>query len=895
MKRGLIGTTAGLFLLLFSGNSNGIVHEEGIFFDEIVQVTSVIIDDYELFSIPHECPWDYSRIGTDRGAMGVGSYRVDIGAGSAEVEVFSNWAGLWTSLVHTNLEGDTDDTLDVSRLLGPYVRTFFQAGIVGIEIDLLNGSGLLKVELMDKDNVTVFVDYAEMSGGPTTLSFPVSLEVGTEIKRINWLVDGTGNATVDEVRFVTEAPVYTVPEAVFLFSYGHMCQCHDHDTGVVRDRARWPVENFAAVQTIGTFALASAIGWDLGYVEESDAEYLVQRAIDAILSLPRFHGLLPHFITYNETLGIWEIKPNTEWSSIDTVISLLSAILAAQALDIDTSPLEGMLSDIDWNDLTNNGTEPISMGYGYDQTQLASAWNTFGSEAFLMALAYSAATGNPPILEYVTPEDPCTMDGSGFNDEMAALLFPMIGIDAWGVDWAKFRETAADRQIGFFDGHLDFSYYFDLGLFGLSAGEIPEPWRVCGEGVYGAWGVGGCSTPPNDGSQIVGYPIIAPHYASLIMAERSEAAKNLFLYLIEYNKIFTPLNNVESFGIDQSGVLHWNSLKGAWNLSLQTLGASRAIYSDVDYLPYRMLPENEFLNNAFDLLMCDKDSDGFHDEACDGFDCDDTDPDVNPWADETCDNEVDDDCDSLIDLDDPDCGPTKLAFIRHKLNDNQYLNIYNAPPSVGGEINPLVASDPWIGNVGTDNEITHMTAGDIDGDGDEELVFIRHEVIENQYLHIYDEPEAIGGEINPLVASDKWIGKVGTDNEITHMAAGDIDGDGTDELIFIRRRPNGNQYLNIYYAPTVVGGEINPLVASDLWIGNIGTSTEITHMAAGDTDGDGDDELVFVRQRENDNQYLNIYHAPTVVNGEINPLIASDIWIGNVGTSNEITHMTMIR
>ena len=127
------------------------------------------------------------------------------------------------------------------------------------------------------------------------------------------------------------------------------------------------------------------------------------------------------------------------------------------------------------------------------------------------------------------------------------------------------------------------------------------------------------------------------------------------------------------------------------------------------------------------------------------------------------------------------------------------------------------------------------------------------------------------------------------------MAAGNIDGDGTDEIVFIRHRGNDNQYLNIYDSPTVVGGDINPLVASDLWIGNTGTNSEITHMAAGDTDGDGDDEIVFIRHRLNENQYLNIYDLPTVVGGDINPLLASDTWIGNVGTDNEITHMTMIR
>ena len=54
----------------------------------------------------------------------------------------------------------------------------------------------------------------------------------------------------------------------------------------------------------------------------------------------------------------------------------------------------------------------------------------------------------------------------------------------------------------------------------------------------------------------------------------------------------------------------------------------------------------------------DADGDGFADEACGGDDCDDTDVAVNPGAEEICDDQIDNDCDSLIDLDDPDCVST---------------------------------------------------------------------------------------------------------------------------------------------------------------------------------------------------------------------------------------------
>jgi len=56
-----------------------------------------------------------------------------------------------------------------------------------------------------------------------------------------------------------------------------------------------------------------------------------------------------------------------------------------------------------------------------------------------------------------------------------------------------------------------------------------------------------------------------------------------------------------------------------------------------------------------DTTCGDVDGDGYDDEACGGYDCDDSDPDVNPDADEVCDNGIDDDCDGFVDMDDPDC------------------------------------------------------------------------------------------------------------------------------------------------------------------------------------------------------------------------------------------------
>ncbi len=551
----------------------------------------IIIDDYNGVSFPGR-EWYYSCIDTDRGAMGYpsGAYTVNTGGGTASVTVTSGWGGVWTSLLYNAV---LKAELNPAQLLGPYVKSQYQPKITGIEVDVVSGTGKFKIELKNKNDVIITQQFYQLTGGQKTLTLTIPDHVtNATISKLNWLVDGPGQATIDEVRFVIDSPQYPIAEAVFLFTYGHLSQCYDATSGLVRDRARWPVQDFAAVQNIGTFALATAIAWNLGYVDYASAKTIITKTKNTLLNITRHKkGLLPHYLKNGS------IVKDTEWSSVDTVITLFGEILACQAMGENTSQLEAMITNIDWNDLTDNGAHSISMGYDYAGNKLASRWDIFGAESLLMAIAYSAATGktNVKLDHFKTPP---SWDGSGFNDELATLFFPAIGIDIWGNDWLTYRQTAFNKQWQYFSA----SNYATFGLFGLSASEVPEPWTVAEKKVYGAWGVGGHNGWANDGTALVGYPIIAPHYAAMIASEHKEVFEKMFLYLIDTIKIFTPLNNVESLGLDSSGTLHWNPLKGSWNLSLQGLGAGRAL-SAGNYLAYQALSKNKYLNDGFNKII----------------------------------------------------------------------------------------------------------------------------------------------------------------------------------------------------------------------------------------------------------------------------------------------------
>lgn len=537
---------------------------------------TILVDDFRPQPYQGMSIYAFNRLDGDRGAINNSLLEWGNGQVTTTVSSGNSWSGGWTSLNHPIREGLP---INFSAILPVQILPAYQSQITGLTVRIAEGTPgkTFRIELKGGNELR-WQNETVLTGEPQVANF--NLPVLGNINQLVWVLDhaSAGHFVVlENISFTATTQITDTVTAAFVWSYGMLLNNWNPVTGLVRDKAKDASGEFEAIQATGSLAAATVVAEQLGVVSHADALQIVNRISDTLLiELPRFHGLWPHWVKSSPAGGI-TIVENTEWSSVDTVIAAVGLLEAQNALGMGTSSTEQMLQAIDWKELILPGG--VSHGYTHPGGKLIPyAWDVFGGETWLVELAYAGVTGE--VAPIVQPSPP-TANGSGFIDELAWLFVPPpAGQDYWGTDWASYRLAVADRQISYYSTHSTAACFTQFGLFGLSAAEVPSPWLVPQESIYQPFGLGGSFAPPNDGSELdPTIPVVVPHYSAMVASLRPQEAVEMWAWLIDEG-YFSPLNNVESLMLPASpdcasNKIHWNSLKGSWNLALQTLGWGR--------------------------------------------------------------------------------------------------------------------------------------------------------------------------------------------------------------------------------------------------------------------------------------------------------------------------------
>lgn len=594
--------TAGLTVA--GGTSTDPVHPARV---AAPQTVRVLIDDFVPQPYRGERIYSYNRVDGDRGALNDADLAFGVGQVTVTVAPSRTWGGMWFALNHPNRE---HLPIDLSAVLPTQIAAAYQSRVTGLVLDFERATpdSALVLELKDGGPAPVWTETRPLHGGAQTIAFDPTFEPGQQATELTWSLQGAepGETAVLRSASLTVAnPITDTATAAFVWSYGMLLANWDPDTGLVRDKARDASGEFDAIQSTGALAAATALAHQLGIVSADDAKAIVGKIAATLLSdVPRYKGLWPHWVRVDN--GTVEAHPASEWSSIDTVIAALGLLDAQVALGLDPTMTVAFLQTIDWSPLWM--ADGVSMGYSPDGKPLQSQWDTFGGESWLVALANAVAHPSvmPPPMRDPSPP---TADGSGFIDELAWLFVPAPPhADVWGTDWRTYRQAAARAQAEYFDVHHPDSCAARTGLFGLSAAEVPAPDAVEKASIYQAFGVGGRSSAVNDGCELLGSPVVVPHYSAMTAALQPDRSLETWTWLIEEGH-FSPLNNVESLmhapaSSCDPAALQWNALKGSWNLALQSLGWGLYLVQRSGQLPsiHRAASEIDAVHQAYVLI-----------------------------------------------------------------------------------------------------------------------------------------------------------------------------------------------------------------------------------------------------------------------------------------------------
>jgi hypothetical protein len=214
------------------------------------------------------------------------------------------------------------------------------------------------------------------------------------------------------------------------------------------------------------------------------------------------------------------------------------------------------------------------------------------------------------------------------------------------------------------------------------------------------------------------------------------------------------------------------------------------------------------------------------------------------------------------------------------------VKIYSPPKSQNGDLGKPLASlaTGQLAMAGVDR-IVALSAVDFDADGRDELAVVRGTgPVAQQRLEIFDFPTGMNQQLGAALVSDWTFGP--TNSPCFAVTAGDVDLDGADEIMVLRREFGGSDSLSIVRLPLYPIGE-SELIAADFTIGAPDGAALDTAFAI-QRNGPIGSQIAMLRRPSGGAARLDIHTLPTSLNGNLSPPIASKGPLDGDGIGNPV-------
>lgn len=163
-----------------------------------------------------------------------------------------------------------------------------------------------------------------------------------------------------------------------------------------------------------------------------------------------------------------------------------------------------------------------------------------------------------------------------------------------------------------------------------------------------------------------------------------------------------------------------------------------------------------------------------------------------------------------------------------------------------------------------DGNTVALAGGDFDGNGVDEIAYLKQVTATDFTLFVYTAPA--GAQEGTLIGIDY----ASYDGAPIALAAVDIDGNGTDEIAVLKKAGPTDYNLYIFTAPK--GVQKGTLKGADWW----SVDGHTVAIAGVDTDGNGVDEVAVLKQPAANDFTLQIYTAPQGI--QKGTLKGTDYW-----------------